>query len=184
MREAIKKSSLAQLVMQRNLLLFMCILLFFTTLALTVLATRQKTITLFETPKTTLDLKGAESQAQFLTYLILNRSKRNIQEQEATLYHWVDPQFVIPLKTALQKFQNEIEENGSNFEWTLQDSILDKLDETHVRVFLKGTLSLFLPIQNNQKQLVNEEQCTYLVDLILKNGKLLLKDFHKEAPHA
>jgi hypothetical protein len=175
-----KKSSIAIIMMQRNLLFFMCIFFFVTTLAVTILAVRKESITLFQAPEVKLDLSGAKAQAEFLSHLILNRSVLNAKEQDEHLLPWIDPIYSFDFKKHLKRMSKQMEENQITFEWTLLDSTLEKLDDFAVRVYLNGNLSLYLPLQDQKKQLVEEELATLVMDLSLKNGKLLLNNFNKE----
>ncbi len=183
MKHEIKKSSLAILVMQRNLLFCLCFFLLVTTLCLTIAITRTQSITLFKSPESKLELPLAKSQGEFLAHLILNRSLSNSQEQNEILFPWVDPAFLFSLKQGLEEQKEEMERNFTTFEWNLLDSTIEKLEHTHVRVFLKGTLSVYLPINQGKKQLIQEEKNSYILDLKLKNGKLLLTHFRKDKSH-
>lgn len=180
MKTETKKSSIAMIMMQRNLLFFMCIFFFMTTLALTVIAVRKESITLFQAPETKLDLTGAKSQAEFLSHLILNRSSLSAQEQDTSLLPWVDPPYSFEFKKHLIQMAKQMEENQINFEWSLLDSTIEKVNDHIVRVYLNGNLALYLPVQDQKKQLVQEECATFVMDLSLKNGKLLLNNFNKE----
>ena len=101
MKTETKKTSIAMIMMQRNLLFFRCIFFFMTTLALTVIAVRKESITLFQEPKTKLDLPGAKSQAEFLSHLILNRSSSSVREQDNILLPWVNPPYSFEFKKHL-----------------------------------------------------------------------------------
>jgi len=179
MKTEVKKSSLAMLVMQRNLLFCICIFLLFITLSLTVVATRKESITFFKSPETKLDLQGAQSQGEFLAHLILNRDALSASEQNRSLLQWIDPAFTFKLFEGLKHQQQEIENNRASFEWTLIHGTLEPLDSSNVRIFLSGSLAVYLPIQAGKKQLIEQEKSTYILDLTLKNGKLLLKSFRK-----
>lgn len=180
MKTETKKTSIAMIMMQRNLLFFMCIFFFMTTLALTVITVRKESITLFQEPETKLDLPGSKSQAEFLSHLILNRSSSSAQEQDNTLLPWVDPPYSFEFKKHLIQMAKQMEENQINFEWSLLDSTIEKVNDHMLRVYLNGNLALYLPVQDQKKQLVQEERATFVMDLSLKNGKLLLNNFNKE----
>ena len=179
MKAEVKKSSLSILVMQRNLLFFVCVFLLLISLSITVVAVRTQSITFFKAPEVRLDLQGAQSQGEYLAHLILSRNPKNIKEQNTNLFSWVDPAFVFKLREGLQSHGREVQRNNTSFEWALLDSAVELLDKSHVRVFLKGTLSAYLPIQGGKKQLIQEETTAYILDLNLKNGKLLLSNFRK-----
>lgn len=179
MKTFVKETSLSILVMQRNVLFVVCLLLLLSTLALTVVSLRKESITFFEAPELSLDLEEAKKQGEFLAHLLLHRSSHTQKESEETLLAWVDPSFIFSLKEGLKKDREEMQKNHIFFAWTLSDSAVEKLDPFHVRVFVKGILSLYLPIQQGKKQLMQEEEKTYVLDLALKNGKLLLVNFQK-----
>lgn len=184
MKTEVKKSSLAMLVMQRNFLLCLSLFLLVTTLCLSLVALRRESITLFKAPETKLDLSGAQSQGEFLTHLILNRSLASASSQNDTLYPWIDPSYLFTLKQSLEQQKQEMERTHTTFEWTLLDSTIESLDNAHVRIFLEGMLSAYLPIQEGKKQLIQQEKTAYILDLHLKNGKLLLTHFRKGEAHA
>jgi hypothetical protein len=71
--------------------------------------------------------------------------------------------------------------HGTDFEWQLLESTAEQLDSNNVRIYLKGNVSEYLTIQDEKKQLVQEEPATFVMDLIRKNGKLLLNNLSKES---
>ena len=73
-----------------------------------------------------------------------------------------------------------MENNGTDFEWSLEESTIEQLDKDTVRTYLKGTLSAYLPMQDGKKQLVQEEPAIFVMDLKHNNGKLLLNNFTKD----
>lgn len=183
MRNEAKRSSLSMLVIQRNILFFTAVALLIMGLFLGVAAFRTQSITLFKAPETKIDLLGAESQGQFLTHLLLNKSLSTSKEQNKSLLSWVDPMFSFKLNRDLQKQTKDMEESQTSFEWALLDSAVESLGEKTVRVFLRGNLSSYLPIQNGKKQLIQSEESSFILDLNLKNGKLLLSNFRKGEKH-
>lgn len=179
MKHEVKKSSLAILVMQRNLLFCICFFLLITTLSLVVVSMRTESITLFKEPEMKLNLEEAQTQGEFLAHLILSRNAATTKGQNSNLLPWIDPAFTFKLLEGLKIQQQEIERDNTSFDWTLLDSVVEKLDTNNVRVFLSGNLAVYLPIQGGKKQLIQQEKSTYVLDLKLKGGKLLLSNFRK-----
>lgn len=128
-----------------------------------------------------IDLPAAKTHSEYLAHLILNRSLLSIKQQNHTLKPWVSPSYAFTLQQHLQRQQEEMENNGTDFEWSLEDSTIEQLDRDTVRAYLKGTLAAYLPLQDGKKQLVQEEPTTFVMDLKKSNGKLLLNNFTKDS---
>ena len=180
MRVETKKTTESILTMQRNLFVFVSILFFLTTLASTGIAMRNKTLTVFKEPEMNIDLSAARTHGEYLAHLILNRSLTSIGQQNHILKPYIAPSYAFTLNEHLQKQQVEMENNGTDFEWSLEESTIEQLDKDTVRTYLKGTLSAYLPMQDGKKQLVQEEPTIFVMDLKQKSGKLLLNNFTKD----
>lgn len=181
MKISTKRKNESMLLMQRNLFFFLSIFLLLTTLASTSLALRNKTMTFFKAPEIKLDLQASRSQAEFLAHLILNRSSNDHPSKNASLMPWVAPSYSFKLRENLKKQEQEAINSRIDFEWVLSESIGEQLNPSNVRVYLKGNLSAYLPIQDGKKQLVQEEFSTFVMDLKHNSGKLLLNKFTKES---
>ena len=181
MQVEIKKTTESILTMQRNILFFLSCFLLVTTVASTGIAFRNKSITFFKAPDFAIELYSAKEQAEFLTHLILQRSLNTMGQQNQTLKPWVAPSYAFALNDHLKKQQLEMQKNGTDFEWSLEESTIEQLAEDTVRAYLKGTLAAYLPLQDGKKQLVQEEPATFVMDLKKSNGKLLLNNFTKDS---
>jgi hypothetical protein len=175
-----KKTTESILTMQRNLFIFVSVLFFLTTLASTGIAMRNKTLTFFKEPSLEIDLTAAKTHGEYLAHLILNRSLLSMEQQNHTLKPWVAPAYAFTLQEHLQRQQEEMQHDGTDFEWALEDSTVEQLDRETVRAYLKGRLAAYLPLQDGKKQLVQEEATTFVLDLKKSNGKLLLNNFTKD----
>ena len=180
MRVETKKTTESILTMQRNLFVFVSVLFFLTTLASIGLAMRNKTLTVFKPPERDIDLPAAMAHGEYLAHLILNRRLKVAEEQSRILKPYIAPSYAFTLNEHLQKQQLEMQNNGTDFDWSLIDSTIEPLGKDTVRAYLKGTLRAYLPIQDGKKQLVQEELATFVMDMEKRNGKLLLNNFRKE----
>lgn len=181
MKISTKHKTESMLIMQRNLFFFLSILLFLTTVASTSIALRNKSLTFFKSPEVELDILAAKSQGEFLAHLILNRSLTSHAQREQQLDPWVAPAYSFELSRELRKQQEEMLNHRTDFEWQLLESTAEQLDSCNVRIYLRGNVSEYLAIQDEKKQLVQEEPTTFVMDLTHKNGKLLLNKFRKES---
>lgn len=181
MKVSTKHKTESMIVMQRNMLFFLSIVLLLTTIASTSIALRNRTLTFFKAPEALLDLSAAKAQGEFLTHLILNRTQTSIGQIEQQLESWVSPSYVFVLNKELRKQTQEMIAHGTDFEWQLLESTVEQLDSNNVRIYLRGNVSEYLQIQDEKKQLVQEEPATFVMDLVHKNGKLLLNNLSKES---
>lgn len=175
-----RKTTEAIITMQRNLFAFLSVLFFVTTLATTSIALRNRTLTFFKAPELELNLAEAKSQGEFLAHLILNRFQASIENIQEQLQPWVAPSYYFELSKHMRKQSQEMLNHGTDFEWYLSESTIEQLDPKHVRIYLKGTVAEYLPLQDEKKQLVQEEPCTFSMDMEQRHGKLLLNNFKKE----
>ena len=182
MKVETKKTTESILTLQRNLFVFVCVLFFLTTLASTGIAMRNKTLTVFKEPELNIDLLAAKAHGEYLAHLILNRSLKSIEQQNHILKPYITPSYAFTLNEHLQRQQVEMQNNGTDFEWSIEESSIEELGKDTVRVYLKGTLSAYLPMQDGKKQLVQEEPATFVMDLKQKSGKLLLNNFIYKGP--
>ena len=181
MKVSTKHKTESMIIMQRNMLFFLSIVLLLTTIASTSIALRNRTLTFFKAPEAVLDLPAAKAQGEFLMHLILNRTQTSIGQIEQQLEPWVSPSYVFALNKELRKQTQEMTAHGTDFEWQLLESTAQQLDSNNVRIYLRGNVSEYLTIQDEKKQLVQEEPTTFVMDLTHKNGKLLLNNFSKES---
>lgn len=180
MEKNLRKSAISIILFQRNAFLCISIFLLIAVIALTIVSLKKETITIFEPPKEKFDLKAAEKEALYVTHLILNRTPRNWDAQDDALFSWVAPDYAIPLKAKLEEGKRKILEHQKIYEWEARESNVEIVNPQTLRVYIKGVLQVFIPKNENSKQLVEKQKVKYLLVFTSDHGKLLLKSFTKE----
>ncbi|MEM7174344.1 MAG: TraE/TraK family type IV conjugative transfer system protein [Chlamydiota bacterium] len=179
MKKEIAKSAQAFLVLQRNLFLFIAVVFFFSTIALSIVALKKETITLFEKPKQKIDAHSIEQKAAYVAHLVLQRSPATWMAQDRVLLEEAAPSFLSPFRTFLKQAYEQMKKEQKSFDWVLKDTAIDLSDPLHPKVFLEGNLKAYIPSHNGEKQLVEEHSKSYLVEFVVENGKCLLAGFSK-----
>ena len=179
MKKGIAKNAQSVLVLQRNLFLFVAVVFLLSTVALSIVVLRKETVTFFEKPKEKIDPHSIQQKAAYLAHLILQRSPATWISQDRVLLEETAPSFLAPFRRFLKQAYEQMAKEQKSFDWNLQESDIDLSDFSRPRVYLTGELKAYIPSHNGEKQLVEAQPKSYLVEFIVKDGKCLLAGFAK-----